>query len=100
MIRFAAMTIRPALHRLMLAALMLVLPLQAQAGSRIKDIADFEGIRDNMLVGYGLVVGLDGTGDSLTNAPFTKQSLAAMLERFGVQTGSAQRVLALRKRCL
>lgn len=52
--------------------------------SRIKDIADFEGIRDNQLVGYGLVVGLDGTGDTLGNAPFTEQSLEAMLERFGV----------------
>lgn len=82
MTRFAVKTIR----RLMLAtlALILALPLQAQAGSRIKDIADFEGIRDNMLIGYGLVVGLDGTGDDLTNAPFTKQSLAAMLERFGI----------------
>jgi len=83
MTRFAVKTIR----RLMLATLTLAwlaLPLQAQAGSRIKDIADFEGIRDNMLIGYGLVVGLDGTGDDLTNAPFTKQSLAAMLERFGI----------------
>lgn len=52
--------------------------------SRIKDIADFEGIRDNQLVGYGLVVGLNGTGDTLGNAPFTEQSLEAMLERFGV----------------
>ena len=53
----------------------------ASATSRIKDIADFEGIRDNLLVGYGLVVGLNGTGDGLRNAPFTKQSLEAMLER-------------------
>jgi flagellar P-ring protein precursor FlgI len=57
---------------------------QAGAASRIKDIADFEGIRDNHLVGYGLVVGLNGTGDSLTNAPFTKQSLESMLERLGM----------------
>ena len=54
------------------------------AQSRIKDIAAFEGVRDNMLVGYGLVVGLNGTGDSLTNAPFTQQSLYGMLERLGV----------------
>ncbi len=54
------------------------------ATSRLKDIADFEGIRDNQLVGYGLVVGLNGTGDTLGNAPFTEQSLEAMLERFGV----------------
>ena len=58
----------------------------AVAASRIKDIADFEGVRDNLLVGYGLVVGLNGTGDTLTNAPFTRQSLVAMLERLGVNT--------------
>jgi len=57
----------------------------AQAASRIKDIADFEGIRDNMLVGYGIVVGLNGTGDSLSNGHFTKQSLMSMLERLGVK---------------
>ncbi|HEY4135708.1 MAG TPA: flagellar basal body P-ring protein FlgI [Alphaproteobacteria bacterium] len=56
----------------------------AQANSRIKDIADFEGVRDNQLVGYGLVVGLNGTGDTLNNSPFTKQSLIGMLERLGV----------------
>ncbi|MGH1479883.1 MAG: flagellar basal body P-ring protein FlgI [Geminicoccales bacterium] len=56
------------------------------ARSRIKDIADFEGVRDNMLVGYGLVVGLNGTGDSLRNSTFTAQSLEAMLERLGVST--------------
>lgn len=58
----------------------------ASAASRIKDIADFEGIRENQLIGYGLVVGLNGTGDSLNNAPFTQQSLQAMLERLGVNT--------------
>lgn len=52
--------------------------------SRIKDIVDIEGVRDNQLVGYGLVVGLNGTGDSLGNSPFTEQSLVAMLERLGV----------------
>lgn len=59
------------------------------SASRIKDIADFQGIRDNLLIGYGLVVGLNGTGDSLRNAPFTKQSLEAMLERLGVNTRDA-----------
>jgi flagellar P-ring protein precursor FlgI len=59
----------------------------AYAGAaRIKDIVDVEGIRENQLVGYGLVVGLNGTGDSLNNSPFTKQSLQAMLERLGVNT--------------
>jgi flagellar P-ring protein precursor FlgI len=52
--------------------------------TRIKDIADIEGVRENMLIGYGLVVGLNGTGDSLGNSPFTEQSLTAMLERLGV----------------
>ena len=52
--------------------------------SRIKDIVDFESVRDNQLIGYGLVVGLNGTGDSLGNSPFTERSLAAMLERLGV----------------
>lgn len=67
---------------LLLIAL-LALPLPAQA-TRIKDIADFEGVRDNMLVGYGLVVGLNGTGDSLQNSIFTKESVSGMLERLGV----------------
>lgn len=58
----------------------------AEARSRIKDLTDIEGVRDNQLIGYGLIVGLDGTGDSLNNAPFTKQSLQSMLERLGVNT--------------
>jgi flagellar P-ring protein precursor FlgI len=57
----------------------------AGATSRIKDLANIEGVRQNQLVGYGLVVGLNGTGDTLNNAPFTKQSLQAMLERMGVK---------------
>lgn len=57
--------------------------------SRIKDLADVEGVRQNQLVGYGLVVGLQGTGDSLNNSPFTRQSLTAMLERLGVNTRGA-----------
>jgi len=63
-------------------ALTQVAPAHAQ--SRIKDIADFEGVRDNMLVGYGLVVGLNGTGDDLGDAEFTRQSMVAMLERLGI----------------
>jgi flagellar P-ring protein precursor FlgI len=58
----------------------------AAARSRIKDIVEFEGVRDNPLIGYGLVVGLNGTGDALRNAAFTKQSLESMLERLGVNT--------------
>ena len=59
------------------------------AGSRIKDIVQFEGVRENKLVGYGLVVGLNGTGDSLLNAPMTQQSMTDMLERLGVNMRGA-----------
>lgn len=54
--------------------------------TRIKDIAFFDGVRDNQLIGYGIVVGLNGTGDSLSNSPFTKESLISMLERLGINT--------------
>lgn len=56
----------------------------ASAMVRIKDIADIRGIRSNQLVGYGIVVGLNGTGDTMRNSPFTEQSLQSMLERLGV----------------
>jgi len=73
---------------LLIAGVMLVvallLPWSAFATSRIKDIADFEGVRDNQLVGYGLVVGLNGTGDDLKKSVFTRESLIGMLERLGV----------------
>lgn len=60
----------------------------AGAESRIKDLADIEGVRENMLIGYGLVVGLDGTGDRIRNTPFTRESLVSMLERMGVNIRS------------
>ncbi len=60
---------------------------QANASNaRLKDIINFEGIRENMLVGYGLVVGLNGTGDKLNNSVFTEKSLQAFLSRLGVGT--------------
>jgi len=59
------------------------------AASRIKDIVQFEGVRGNKLIGYGLVVGLNGTGDSLLNAPMTLQALESMLERLGINTRAA-----------
>ena len=62
----------------------------AGATSRIKDLANIEGVRQNQLIGYGLVVGLNGTGDTLNNIPFTKQSLQAMLERLGVNIRGQQ----------
>lgn len=61
----------------------------AHATSRIKDIVTFEGVRDNLLVGYGLIVGLNKTGDTLKNGHFTKQSLLAMLDRLGVKPTEA-----------
>jgi flagellar P-ring protein FlgI len=72
-----------------IALFLALVPLQeAQAASRLKDVVNFEGVRDNMLVGYGLVVGLNGTGDSLTNAPFTARSLIGMLERLGINSSA------------
>src|SRR5499427_1434499 len=62
----------------------------ATATSRIKDLANIEGVRQNQLIGYGLVVGLNGTGDTLNNIPFTKQSIQAMLERMGVNIRGVQ----------
>ena len=55
----------------------------AFAASRIKDVVEFEGVRENMLTGAGLVVGLNGTGDTLRNSPQTRQAMEAMLERLG-----------------
>ena len=75
---------RRVLLALFTAALLALNAGPASALSRIKDIADFEGVRDNLLVGYGLVVGLSGSGDSLNNAIFTRESLIGMLERLGV----------------
>ena len=70
-------------------ALSVLLAGAALANPRIKDIADVEGVRDNQLVGYGLVVGLDGTGDTLRNAAFTRQALNSMLERFNINVREA-----------
>ncbi|MBM7331617.1 flagellar basal body P-ring protein FlgI, partial [Agrobacterium sp. S2] len=53
---------------------------RGSAVARLKDIATIQGVRENQLVGYGLVIGLKGTGDSLRNSPFTEQSMRAMLD--------------------
>jgi flagellar P-ring protein precursor FlgI len=79
---------------LLLATLFWAGPGAAQV--RIKDIADIEGVRDNQLVGYGLVVGLPGTGDRLRSAIFTRQSLVGMLERLGVNTRDQEKQLDTR----
>jgi flagellar P-ring protein precursor FlgI len=91
----AAYSLRPSYRRgplviwfiRLLALLMpLAAALPAAAQIRIKDITDVEGVRENQLVGYGLVVGLNNTGDKLDNAIFTRESLIGMLERLGVNT--------------
>jgi len=85
-----ARRIRTRVLALLGSALLAFAPLEAAfAFSRVKDLVDVEGIRDNMLVGYGLVVGLNGSGDSLRNAPFTQLSIQTMLERLGVNTRGA-----------
>jgi len=73
-----------ALAAIAVAWVMTAMALPAHAASRVKDLANIEGVRQNQLIGYGLVVGLNGTGDTINNSPFTKQSLTAMLERLGV----------------
>jgi flagellar P-ring protein precursor FlgI len=60
--------------------------------TRIKDITDVKGVRVNQVVGYGLVVGLNGTGDTLRNTPFTQQSMQAMLDRMGINIRGSQSI--------
>lgn len=82
------------MKRFLIAILAAVTAFAAPAGaaSRIKDVATLQSARDNQLVGYGLVIGLQGTGDSLRNSPFTEQSIRAMLENLGIASqGSAAR---------
>jgi flagellar P-ring protein FlgI len=72
-----------------LAILLSLLGQPAVAAARIKDIVTVQGVRPNQLVGYGLVIGLNGTGDTLRNAPFTQQSLQSMLDRMGINVRGA-----------
>jgi flagellar P-ring protein FlgI len=67
-------------------AALMALSSPIEAASRIKDVATLQSARDNQLVGYGLVIGLQGTGDNPRNAPFTEQSMRAMLENLGIAT--------------
>lgn len=72
-------------------ALMFMMPAMALASPvRIKDLVEFDGVRGNDLVGYGLVVGLNGTGDGLRNAPFTEEIVSNILERLGVNVAGEQ----------
>lgn len=77
---------RPFPPLLLTLLLLLGALVPATAQVRIKDIVDVEGVRENQLLGYGLVVGLNGTGDKLKNNVFTLESLVGMLERLGVNT--------------
>ncbi len=73
----------------LLLALVHAAPAPA-ADIRIKDLVEFDGVRGNDLVGYGLVVGLNGTGDGLRNAPFTEEIMTNLLERLGVNVTGEQ----------
>jgi flagellar P-ring protein precursor FlgI len=89
--------------RLLLALIFILSAAGAEAAVRIKDIADIRGLRENQIVGYGLVIGLNGTGDTLRNAPFTEQSLQSMLDNMGINvrndnTNSTTRPTTLRTR--
>ncbi|CDY78367.1 Flagellar P-ring protein FlgI [Caballeronia glathei] len=84
------MTLLSRLLAIALAALAVsaALPERAHA-ERLKDLVSFQGVRDNPLIGYGLVVGLDGTGDQTMQTPFTTQSLTNMLGNLGITLNSA-----------
>ncbi|MCV2875878.1 flagellar basal body P-ring protein FlgI [Rhodobacteraceae bacterium XHP0102] len=71
-------------------ALVLVTVSASAAPVRIKDLVEFDGVRGNDLIGYGLVVGLNGTGDGLRNAPFTEEIMANILERLGVNVAGEE----------
>ncbi|MFZ4758755.1 MAG: flagellar basal body P-ring protein FlgI [Burkholderiaceae bacterium] len=78
--------LKPTRRQLLAAIVLLALAagLRPVHAERIKDLATIQGVRGNQLIGYGLVVGLDGTGDQTTQAPFTTQSLATMLQQLGI----------------
>lgn len=77
----------------LLAATLALMPLPAagaDAQTRIRDVVEVQGVRQNDLVGYGIVVGLNGTGDTVRNSPFTEDSLTHLLERLGVNVQGEQ----------
>ncbi|SPJ26899.1 flagellar basal body P-ring protein FlgI [Falsiruegeria mediterranea] len=79
------------MKKLICVFLCLLFPSMVSAGAvRLKDLVDFDGVRGNDLVGYGLVVGLNGTGDGLRNAPFTEEIMSNILERLGVNVTGEQ----------
>jgi flagellar P-ring protein precursor FlgI len=72
------------MRRLLWGVLLALSITAADAAVRIKDIANLKGVRENQILGYGLVIGLKGTGDTLRNSPFTEQSLQSMLDNMGI----------------
>ena len=76
----------------LLMALLVLFPMQSAHANqaRIKDLVEFDGVRGNDLVGYGLVVGLNGTGDGLRNSPFTEEAMVNLLERLGINVTGEQ----------
>ncbi|HEY1943959.1 MAG TPA: flagellar basal body P-ring protein FlgI [Roseiarcus sp.] len=78
------------MKRFILTLILCALAGHASAAVRIKDITSVRGAQDNQLIGYGLVVGLQGTGDTLQNAPFTRQALESMLDHMGINVRGAQ----------
>lgn len=77
--------------RLLAVLMMVVVPITASSAPvRLKDIVEFDGVRSNDLVGYGLIVGLNGTGDGLRNSPFTEEIMSNVLERLGVNVTGEQ----------
>jgi len=78
------------MRRLILTLILCAFAGQAFAAVRIKDITALRGARDNQLIGYGLVVGLQGTGDTLRNTPFTEQALQSMLDHMGINVRGGQ----------
>ena len=77
------------MRRFLLAAVLVLFAAEALAAARIKDITSISGVRENQLIGYGLVIGLAGSGDTLRNSPFTEQSLQSMLNHLGVNVRDA-----------
>ena len=78
------------LHRLLATLCLMLVAGAAAAQIRLKDLVEFDGVRGNDLIGYGLVVGLDGTGDGIRNAPFTEDIMTNILERLGVNITGEQ----------
>lgn len=77
--------------RLLLSLILAIIAATAAAGQvRLKDLVEFDGVRGNDLIGYGLVIGLNGSGDGIRNAPFTEDIMASILERLGVNVNGEQ----------